>query len=98
MFGPPHKRSRGLASRLLETVMVGLVRGVFGFARLIGPERSANVGAALARGVGPLLPAHKTALANIRAVYPEKSDADVKEAWTRLGFRHIGTGDPETLD
>ncbi|MBM6594052.1 lipid A biosynthesis lauroyl acyltransferase [Microvirga pudoricolor] len=89
MFGPPHKRSRGLGSRILEAAMVGLVRGVFGFARFIGPERSANLGAALARTVGPFLPAHKTALNNIRAVYPNKPDAEVKAiargAWDNLG-------------
>ena len=53
--------------------MVGLVRSVFGFARLIGPERSGGIGAAIARRIGPLLPAHRTALANIRAAFPGRS-------------------------
>src|SRR5690606_6117037 len=65
------------------------VRAVFGFARLIGPDRSGDFGAALARTIGPLLPAHKTALANIRAVYPQKSAAEAKAiargAWDNLG-------------
>ena len=80
--------------------MVALVRAVFGFARLIGPERSGGIGAAIARRIGPLLPAHKTAIANIRAVFPEKSDADVRAiargAWDNLGrtggeYPHLGS-------
>lgn len=69
--------------------MVGLVRAVFAFARAIGPERSAAIGAGLARTVGPLLGAHRTALANIRAAYPEKPEAEVRAlaraAWENLG-------------
>ncbi|WP_324617354.1 lipid A biosynthesis lauroyl acyltransferase [Microvirga alba] len=93
------QRSRSLASRLTESVMVGFVRGVFAVARALGPERSGAVGAALARTIGPLLPAHKTALANIRAVYPDKSDAEVRAiargAWDNLGrtggeYPHLG--------
>ena len=94
----PH-RSRNLVSRLLGTVMVGVVRGVFAFARVLGPERSGAVGAAITRTFGPLLKAHRTALANIRAAYPEKSDAEVKAlaiaAWDNLGrtggeYPHLG--------
>jgi KDO2-lipid IV(A) lauroyltransferase len=92
-------RPRSLLSRLSETVMVGLVRGVFGLSRALGPERSGAVGAALARTIGPLLKAHKTALANIRAAYPDKSDAEVRAiargAWDNLGrtggeYPHLG--------
>ncbi|NIX75368.1 lipid A biosynthesis lauroyl acyltransferase [Microvirga sp. c23x22] len=79
--------------------MVGVVRGVFVLSRALGPERSGAVGAALARTLGPLLPAHKTALANIRAVYPDKTDAEVRAiargAWDNLGrtggeYPHLG--------
>ncbi|WP_370644977.1 lipid A biosynthesis lauroyl acyltransferase [Microvirga sp. ACRRW] len=85
----PSNRPRSLLSRLTETVMVGVVRGVFAFSRALGPERSGAFGAGLARTFGPLLKAHKTALANIRAAYPEKSEAEVKAlamaAWDNLG-------------
>jgi KDO2-lipid IV(A) lauroyltransferase len=57
--------------------MVGVVRGVFALSRALGPERSGAVGAALARRVGPLLRAHRTALANIRAAYPGMPEAEV---------------------
>src|SRR4051794_15580818 len=80
--------------------MVGFVRAVFGFARAIGPDRSADVGAALARWIGPLLPAHRTALANIRAAYPGKPEAEqraiARGAWDNLGrtggeYPHLGS-------
>jgi Kdo2-lipid IVA lauroyltransferase/acyltransferase len=93
------RRARSLASRLTEAVMVAIVRGVFALSRALGPERSGAVGAALARAIGPLLPAHKTALANIRAVYPEKTAAEARalarSAWDNLGrtggeYPHLG--------
>ncbi len=69
--------------------MVGLIRAVFGLARGLGPERSSAVGASLARRIGPLLPAHRTAMANLRAVFPEKTEAERKAialgAWENLG-------------
>ncbi|MFL5194821.1 MAG: lipid A biosynthesis lauroyl acyltransferase, partial [Microvirga sp.] len=58
----PH-RSRNLVSRFIGSVVVGIVRGVFAFSRALGPERSGAVGAALTRTFGPLLRAHRTALA-----------------------------------
>jgi KDO2-lipid IV(A) lauroyltransferase len=90
---------RRLLAGVAETGMVGLVRSVFALGRTLGPERSADVGAALARRVGPLLPAHKTALANIRTAYPDKTDDEVEAvalgAWDNLGrtgaeYPHLG--------
>jgi KDO2-lipid IV(A) lauroyltransferase len=92
-------RSRSLLSRIAEPGMIGLTHGVFALARRLGPERSADIGAALARRFGPLLPAHRTALANIRAAFPEKSEAEVRQlalaAWDNLGrtgaeYPHLG--------
>lgn len=80
--------------------MLAGVRAVFGLARLVGPDRSAGIGAALARTIGPLLPPHRTALANIRAAYPQMPDDDVRalarDAWENLGrvggeYPHLGS-------
>jgi KDO2-lipid IV(A) lauroyltransferase len=69
--------------------MLGLTHGVFGLARTLGPERSSDFAARLARRIGPLLPAHRTAMANLRAAFPEKSEADIRAlalgAWDNLG-------------
>lgn len=80
---------RRTGSGLLGLVMLGIVRAVFALARLLGPERSAGLGAAIARTLGPLLPVHRIALANLRAAFPEKDDAEIRaiarEAWDNLG-------------
>jgi KDO2-lipid IV(A) lauroyltransferase len=99
MAPPSRNRTRGFLSRLTETVMVGIVRGVFAFSRALGPERSGAFGAALARWIGPLLSANKTAVNNIRAAYPGKTEAEVRAlaraAWDNLGrtggeYPHLG--------
>src|SRR3712207_8357145 len=62
---------------------------LFRSSRILGPERSGAIGAGLARSIGPLLSAHKTALRNIRAAYPGKPEAEVRAlargAWDNLG-------------
>ena len=92
-------RPRTRTSRLIEAIMVGVVRGIFALSRALGPERSGALGAALARWVGPLLRAHRTALANIRMAYPGMPEAEVKAlaraAWDNLGrtggeYPHLG--------
>lgn len=69
--------------------MVGLVRAVFALARGLGPDRSADLGAALTRGVGPRLPQHRIALANVRAAFPAMPEDEVQRivlgAWDNLG-------------
>jgi KDO2-lipid IV(A) lauroyltransferase len=78
-----------LVAKVAETGMVGLVRAVFAVSRGLGPERASDAGGALARRVGPLLPKHRTALANLRAAYPGRDEADIQEialgAWENLG-------------
>jgi KDO2-lipid IV(A) lauroyltransferase len=77
------------AAGLFAAVMIGLIRALFGFLRLLGPERSSDLGGWLLRSVSPLIPVNRVALANIRAVFPEKSEAEVKAiaraAWENLG-------------
>jgi Kdo2-lipid IVA lauroyltransferase/acyltransferase len=76
-------------SKLFEWPVVGLVKLVFGFLRLLGPERASNLGGMLTRWVGPLLPPHKTALTNIREAFPGMPEAEVRRialgAWENLG-------------
>lgn len=69
--------------------MVGLARAVFALARRLGPERSSDFGAWLARSFGPLAPAHRTGLANARAAFPDRSEPEIRAivrgAWDNLG-------------
>ena len=69
--------------------MVGLVRAAFALARALGPERSGDLGAGIARTFGPLMGAHRTAVRNLRAAFPTWSEAEVqataRAAWDNLG-------------
>ena len=69
--------------------MIGVVRGVFALARALGPDRSSAVGGAIARRLGPLLPQHRIGLANLRAAFPDKSEAEIRAilagAWENIG-------------
>ncbi|HRJ69973.1 MAG TPA: hypothetical protein PK812_10215, partial [Beijerinckiaceae bacterium] len=59
-----------------EMAMLALVSAVFALARALGPERASAVGGAITRTLGPLLPVHRVALANIAAAFPEKLEAE----------------------
>ncbi|MFC6789572.1 lipid A biosynthesis lauroyl acyltransferase [Methylobacterium komagatae] len=86
--------------RLAGFASIPLIRLIFFLARLLGPERAADFGGRLLRRIGPLLPAHRTALANIRAAFPGLPEAEVKtialSAWDNLGrtgaeYAHLDT-------
>ncbi|KQS74672.1 lipid A biosynthesis lauroyl acyltransferase [Methylobacterium sp. Leaf361] len=75
--------------RLAGFAMIPVIRALVLLARILGPVRSTALGAALLRTLGPLLPAHRTAMANLRAAFPDMSEAERKrialEAWDNLG-------------
>jgi KDO2-lipid IV(A) lauroyltransferase len=66
---------------------------------LANPDRASDVGAAVARRLGPFLPANKIGLANLRAAFPDKDEAwialTLRDAWDNLGrvageYVHMG--------
>lgn len=80
--------------------MLGLVRAVFGFFRLLGPDRSSALGGALARAIGPLLGVNRVAMRNLRETFPDKPEAELRaiarKAWENLGrtaaeYPHLAT-------
>ncbi|WP_074471531.1 lipid A biosynthesis lauroyl acyltransferase [Bosea sp. BIWAKO-01] len=94
------RRLKHFAGRLVAAIMIGLIRALFGFLRLLGPERASDLGGWLLRSVSPLIPVNRVALANIRAAFPEKNEAEVRAiargAWENLGrtaaeYAHLKT-------
>ncbi|GAN46928.1 lipid A biosynthesis lauroyl acyltransferase [Methylobacterium radiotolerans] len=86
--------------RLAGFAMIPVIRALVLLARVLGPERSTAFGAALLRTLGPLLPAHRTAMANLRAAFPDMPEAErtriALEAWDNLGrtgaeYAHLDT-------
>lgn len=80
--------------------MIGVIRTLFAGLRLLGPERSSDLGGWLLRTASPLIPVNRVALANIRAAFPEKDEAEIKRiaraAWENLGrtaaeYAHLKT-------
>ncbi len=57
--------------------------------RRTNPDRASDLCGAVARRIGPLLPAHRIGQANLRAAFPEKDaawiEATLREAWENLG-------------
>jgi KDO2-lipid IV(A) lauroyltransferase len=92
----PSLRAGAIAasSATIGALAAGFLRG----ARLFDRKATANAAAALLRTVGPWLPEHKTGLANLKAAFPEKSDAEIEAiltgVWDNLGrfsadFAHL---------
>jgi KDO2-lipid IV(A) lauroyltransferase len=80
--------------------MVLLIRGLFAVARTLGPERSSDVGAFLTRTFGRYVKQNGIALKNVRAAFPDKTEAEVqaivRTAWSNLGrtageYPHLAT-------
>ncbi|WP_282568437.1 lipid A biosynthesis lauroyl acyltransferase [Bosea sp. ASV33] len=80
---------KAIAARIGAAAMIGVIRTLFAFLRLVGPERASDLGGWLLRTVSPLIPVNRVALANIRAAFPEKDEAEVRRiargAWENLG-------------
>lgn len=76
-------------SDFFAPLTAGFVRLYVGVMRLLGPDRASAFGGAMMRTLGPLVPAHRTAQRNLRAAFPEKSDAELarilRATWTNLG-------------
>jgi Kdo2-lipid IVA lauroyltransferase/acyltransferase len=86
--------------KMLEVATIAVIGAAFGFLRLLGPERASNLGGAVMRFIGPLLPVNKVALHNIREAFPGISEQEVrriaKGAWDNLGrtgaeYAHLKT-------
>ncbi|GEO98404.1 lipid A biosynthesis lauroyl acyltransferase [Methylobacterium haplocladii] len=86
--------------RMAGLATIPLIRGLFLIARALGADRASNTGAWITRNVGPWLPSHRIAVANIRAAFPDLDEAGIqriaREAWDNLGrtgaeYAHLDT-------
>ena len=74
---------------LLQRLEAALAHGAVRLLRALGPERASNLGGAVARAIGPLLPVSKVAHRNLRFALPELDAAArrriVRGVWDNLG-------------
>jgi Kdo2-lipid IVA lauroyltransferase/acyltransferase len=97
------------ARRALRTVVDALeaapLFAAVGLVGLLPPERASNIGAAIARTIGPHLPVSRRALRNLERAFPEMGEAErravLREVWDNLGrvggeYPHVrAIADPE---
>ena len=103
---------RGSLTLFVDSVIGALAAGILGAVNRLNRRRTANFAGALLRKVGPFLPEHRVGRDNLRAAFPEKSDAEIEQilagVWDNLGrvtveFAHLdefciaGIG-PQTAD
>lgn len=88
------RRFKALLDAAVGAGAVGLLGSVKRFDR----KRTANFAGAAMRRIGPLFKEHRLARQNLRAAYPEKSDAEIEQilagVWDNLGriaveFAHL---------
>ena len=89
------RRSKILLDATIGSIAVGLMRAV----KRVDRKRAANFAGALLRRAGPLLKEHRIGREQLRAAFPEKSDAEIETilsgVWDNLGrvaaeFVHLG--------
>jgi KDO2-lipid IV(A) lauroyltransferase len=82
----------------LDATVGAMAAGALGAAKRLDRRRTANFAGALMRRLGPLRPEHRLARANLRAAFPDKSDAEIEQilggVWDNLGrigveFAHL---------
>ncbi len=94
--GLRHLRRSGkrAGNAAIGTAVIGLLK----LMRLVNPDTMANFAGWFMRTVGPLLPEHRVARANLAAAFPEKSRGEIEQilrgTWDNLGrigaeFAHL---------
>jgi KDO2-lipid IV(A) lauroyltransferase len=72
-----------------DRVLGRLVKWLIKLLRRANPDHASDVCGAVARRVGPFLPAHRIGQANLRAAFPDKDpawiEATLRDAWDNLG-------------
>jgi len=72
-----------------DRIVGRIVKWLLHVLRRANPDRAADLCGAIARGVGPFLPAHRIGRANLRAAFPDRDkawiEATLRGAWDNLG-------------
>jgi KDO2-lipid IV(A) lauroyltransferase len=72
-----------------DRIVGRIVKWLLHALRRTNPDRAADLCGAIARGVGPWLPAHRIGRENLRAAYPDRDkawiEATLRGAWDNLG-------------
>jgi KDO2-lipid IV(A) lauroyltransferase len=95
----PVRRIRRTLALYGDRILGRLVKWLILLLRRTDPNRASDFGGAIARRLGPWLPAHRIGQANLRAAFPEKDsvwiETTLRQAWDNLGrvageYVHMG--------
>jgi KDO2-lipid IV(A) lauroyltransferase len=79
----------GFGMTYIAKAEAALLRAVLTLARAIPPETASNIGGAIARLIGPMLPVSRVARSNLRAALPDLTPAQIRTiirgVWDNLG-------------
>jgi len=82
-------RLRSIIARGLQAVLGRFGESALKLIRKLGLDRAARLGSVLMRSVGPWLGAHRVARVNLKAAFPDKSDAEIDRllqgVWDNFG-------------
>jgi len=82
-------RIRHAVTRSVPPLLGRFGKTLFYLTRCFGFDRTARFGGCMMRVIGPWLPAHRVARANLRAAFPEKSNREVdnilRGVWNNFG-------------
>jgi Kdo2-lipid IVA lauroyltransferase/acyltransferase len=93
-------RMKAALEQMLSKFLLFILKAVFAGLRQLGRERASALGGFLARHLGRLSPAHRTALKNIAHVFPHLPKSELRKialgAWDNLGrvcaeYAHLDT-------
>ena len=85
-------------SKIIDGTIAAITVALLGAIKRMDRRRTANFAGAFMRRIGPLLPEHRIGRDNLRAAYPEKTDAEIDAilsgVWDNLGrlgveFAHL---------
>lgn len=78
-----------LPRRLLWRIEAAVAAALFALCRALGPVRASNLGGAVLRTIGPLLPVNRVAEVNLRLAFPDRDEkfrrATIRAMWDNLG-------------
>lgn len=90
-----------LTRRIVDPLTAGVAWCVYHGVRRLPVDFASALGGALARLIGPLLPPHRVAVANLAAAFPEKSKAErariARGMWDNIGRTFFEYPHQETL-
>jgi KDO2-lipid IV(A) lauroyltransferase len=73
------RRTAVLSKRAVDWLIGHFALLIIRLLQLLPADKAIRLAATIARKVGPLVGRHRVALANLRAAYPEKTDAEIQE-------------------